>query len=466
MNSVCDDVYIEELIKLASNENIKFYLVGGAVRDFLLSKDFFDIDVVAFGDIENFAKKVANHFGCSFLRYEKKLLTYRIFCPLKTIDIAASRGRTIEEDLKRRDFTINSIAYDFETKNFIDPSGGIEDINRGIIRATYKESTRDDPVRILRGFRLAAEYRFDIEPETIDQFRRDVELLKFVSKERIVQELKRFFALNNTFAYLLLMDKVGVLDTLFEDLSKTNGCIQSNFHLYDVKTHSLNVYNYIEWAVMRLKRIMGRVYKDYIVHYTQNRNNLLAAFKLAALFHDAAKPFCKVITNDRKVRFPNHETESAKLFLKYAKVYPFGKKITTLAQMFIENHIKPSNIYVKWSVGELERFEKVSFFLEFGESGIDLLIFALADTLAKGKISSSKRDVYVMFLKEMAYFYYRDFLKIAKNPPLINGNDVLKIFPAIEKKKINPVLYEIRRYQLSGIIKDRQEALNLLKKIV
>ncbi len=464
VNGIKNDPYLEQIFFIAKKLGIKAYLVGGAIRDCFLGRQTNDYDFVVFKDLELLARKISSEFLCKTISFKKKIKTYRIFCNLKTIDLSEPRGGTLDEDLRKRDFTINSIAYDFDKDKFIDPMNGIKDIERKIIKANTESSIVDDPLRIMRGFRFGAQFRFDIEPKTLKWFDEKISLLKNVSKERITQELKLFFELSETFAYLLLMDKVGLIDTLFEDLALTNGCLQSSKHLYDVKTHSLSVYNYLEWAIVRISKILGRYHKKYLVHFETKRELLLPALKLAALFHDSGKPFTKIVV-DGKARFPGHELKSAEIFEKYAKIYPFGKKITELTKFFILNHIKPSNVYRAWSMGELDESMKIDFFLEFGEYGIDVLFFALADTLAKGKISATNREVYISFLREMAHFYYSVEQKL-NGKTVISGKDILEHFPDVDKRKIKWILKQIKKLELLGSVKTREDALAILPRFV
>ncbi len=460
------DLYINNLCNIAKANNAKIYLVGGAVRDFFLDKETQDYDFVVFGDLDKIAVQFASQLKCKYIKYEKKLKTFRIFCRIKTIDITKPRGATIEDDLRKRDFTINSIAYDFDNDIIIDPLNGRDDITKKVIRINHDNCFKNDPIRIIRAFRLAALNRFDIEPFTFKIAQKDSYLLKHAASERITDELKKFLSLNNTFAYLLLMDKAGVIDSIFEDLSLTNGCIQSEHHLFDVKTHSLSVYNFIEWSFNRLDKILGKCYRKYLVHFSANKGAVLVSLKLAALFHDAGKPFSKIVTQDGKVRFPHHETKSSELFKIYAKQYSFGKHITKLTKFFIEKHIEPSYIFSIWDKGELGFEEIVDYFLEYGEYGIDLLFFALADTLAKGKISAVKREVYVDFLRFMAVSYYNKIKPKLNEKPILNGQEILDAFNHIDKKQLNFIINEVKKAYITGKICTKKEALRFVEKLL
>ena len=460
------DLYIKNIQDISKEEGVNVYLVGGAMRDYFLDKEAQDYDFVVFGNVDKIAERFADKLQCKYIKYEKKLKTYRIFCRIKTIDITQPRGENIEEDLKKRDFTINSIAYDLDKDEIIDPVKGQDDIAKKIIRINGDDCFRNDPIRIIRAFRLGALNRFDIEPHTLDVARRDSSLLKRVAKERITDELKKFLLLNNTFTYLLLMDKASVIDSVFEDLSLTNGCIQSEHHLFDVKTHSLNVYNFIEWSYNRVNRILGKYYKKYLFHFTSKKGAVLISLKLAALFHDAGKPFSKILTKDGRAKFPNHEKKSSQLFAKYAKEYDFGKYISKLTRFFIEKHIEPSFIFSAWYNRSLSEENIIDYFLNYGEYGIDLLFFALADTLAKGKISAVKREVYVGFLKFMANEFYSKIKPKMAKKNLINGREILELYKDIDKRVLKFILMEIKKAQISDRIKSKEDALQLVKTLV
>jgi poly(A) polymerase len=331
-----------------------------------------------------------------------------------------------------------------------------------MVRINQDNCFKNDPIRIIRIFRLAALNRFDIDPKTLRIAQKDSYLLKKTSKERITDEIKKFLSLNNTFAYLLLMDKADVIDSIFERLTLTNGCIQSEHHLFDVKTHSLSVYNFIEWSFNRLDKILGRCYSKYLVHFTSKKGTVLISLKLAALFHDSGKPFSKIVTKDGRVKFPEHEKKSAEVFLQCSKDYSFGKQIVKLTKFFIEKHIEPSYIFALWDKQQLSFDEIIDFFLRYGEHGIDLLFFALADTLAKGKISAVKREVYVDFLRFMANTYYSKIKHRMYEKPLINGDDILGHFEKVDVKELQFLLNELKKSQIAGRIKTKGEALEFV----
>ena len=141
------------------------YLVGGAVRDFLLGKTSYDRDI-AIKNAGKFARKLAEKFDATFITLDEEFEIYRLVLPdkLNYLDISEIQGENIEDDLKRRDFTINAIAYNLKNDSFVDVTGGLEDLKNGVLRHIKDENFEEDPLRILRAFRFAAVTGFTMTP--------------------------------------------------------------------------------------------------------------------------------------------------------------------------------------------------------------------------------------------------------------------------------------------------------------
>jgi len=453
--------YVKELKELCDRNSVKLYLVGGAVRDILLKRQIADYDFLVEGKLENIANIFSLKINKKFLVYKKKITVYRFFCQSYTIDLLEVKPNTLEDELRRRDFTINAMAIDLNNNALIDPLNGLNDIKSHVVRATHENIFKDDPIRIIRLFRIAAQFKFDIEKNTLDLARQSIHLLSSVAYDRITQELEKFFLINDTFSYVLLMDRIGLIDGLFEDLSYENGCMQSSSHLYDVKSHSLSVYNFVEWSILRMKRIVGEeCFDKYYSYYTANRKQIIIALKLAALFHDCSKPFVKQI-NDSEISFKNHEIHSAEIFKKYAKMYNFSSKISRLTIFLILNHIEPAHLFLKWKNNALNEELLYDFFDKFKIHGVDLLIFALSDTLAKGKIKMVNREIFIEFLKDMVCFYFERYVNFESIPMAIQVSDLKKI--GIKDSELSKVIRSIRKNTFLQKIKTKDDALAFAK---
>ncbi len=455
---------IKYLKEICDSYNVKLYLVGGAVRDIILNRKITDFDFLVDCKIEEIVTRFQTKTNRKFILFDKKIKVYRFFFEDFTIDLSELKPKTLEYELERRDFTINSIALDLDTKILIDPAKGLNDLQNRILRYSSSITFEDDPIRLIRLFRIAAQLKFDIEKNTLEKAKNSIYLLKNVAFDRITQELEKFFMINDTFNYILLMDRIGLIDELFEELSFENGCMQSSSHLYDVKSHSLSVYNFVEWSILRMKRIVGEdCFANYYNYYTSNRKHIIIALKLAALFHDCGKPFVKQI-NGNEISFKNHEIYSAEIFKKYAKMYNFQKKIIQTTNFLILNHIVPAQLFLEWKNNSLNDELLYDFFDKFQIYGVDLLIFALSDTLAKGKIRMVNREIFIDFLKDMVCFYFERYVNFIKLPQILKANELSKL--GIKDSNLSKVIKLIKKYTFLQKIQTKDDALNFARQFL
>ncbi|MCD6132774.1 MAG: CCA tRNA nucleotidyltransferase [Deltaproteobacteria bacterium] len=184
------------------------------VRDYLWGRSSEDYDVVVSKDVD--IKEFFGEKNIRFVYYERGgVKTYKAWPDKAEIDVCEMRAKSIEEDLKKRDFTINAIAYDVEEKRFVDPLDGRRDIEDKRVRMCYKQAFMDDPLRILRLFRLSTEFSLTIDRETLDECKKAIEFLTSVSVERIGEELKKILLLPFSFKYFPLMENIGLMEKLF-----------------------------------------------------------------------------------------------------------------------------------------------------------------------------------------------------------------------------------------------------------
>lgn len=167
------------------------YLVGGSVRDALLQRaqNHIDLDFVLPQNAIATAREIAHHYGGGFVVLDEVREIARVVFPQGTLDLALQEGDSLETDLHRRDFTINAIAYNLRTKTIIDPFGGLTDIERGTLRMIAPDNLKQDPLRLLRAYRQAAQLNFTIELQTRETIRSLAPLLTQIAAERVQTEL-------------------------------------------------------------------------------------------------------------------------------------------------------------------------------------------------------------------------------------------------------------------------------------
>ncbi|GAB4544136.1 MAG: CCA tRNA nucleotidyltransferase [Pleurocapsa sp.] len=167
------------------------YLVGGSVRDALLKryKNHIDLDFVLPQNAIATAKEIAHRYGGGFVVLDEVRGIARVVFPQGTLDLALQEGDSLEKDLHRRDFTINAIAYNLKDQKIVDPFEGLADLERGLLRTISRENLQDDPLRLLRAYRQAAQLNFTIEPQTREFIRSLAPLLTQIAAERVQTEL-------------------------------------------------------------------------------------------------------------------------------------------------------------------------------------------------------------------------------------------------------------------------------------
>jgi len=264
----------------------KVFLVGGAVRDLLLQKKPKDWDLVTSAPLEKLQQLFARNF---FLGKKKE--TINVFLDDFLLEISPYRlgSTTLEEDLGKRDFTINALAYDCKEKILIDPFAGKKDLENGLLRAVGNPNQRlqEDPLRMLRALRFLAQYDFHLAPTLLEAITKNAPLLGQVALERIRDELARILLTNRITPAISLAERLGLLPLFFPELSACFKVEQNAFHNQDVAGHILKVTELLPADNLELR--------------------------LVGLLHDLGKPQARSVGKDGRVHFYGHENYSAEL---------------------------------------------------------------------------------------------------------------------------------------------------------
>jgi tRNA nucleotidyltransferase/poly(A) polymerase len=251
---------IEDIRK---TKKYKAYLVGGCVRDWYLKKKCFDIDITFKDYPIEIAKFLSEKFSFKYQEF-KDFLTIRLISENRRIDLATFRkekypypaslpvveiSSSIEEDLKRRDFTVNSIAISLndDTYMIVDPFGGIDDITNKKIRVLHQKSFIDDPTRIFRAIRFSKRFGWEIEKNTMELIERDKKYIKELSKERIRNEIIKILQEDKCYEMLLMIKDLKLLDkNEFFDFDKEIDEIKNldKRYLYIAQKNGIDFFEY------------------------------------------------------------------------------------------------------------------------------------------------------------------------------------------------------------------------------
>ncbi|MFH1675493.1 MAG: HD domain-containing protein, partial [bacterium] len=462
------------IINLAKSGSYHPLVVGGAVRDLILDRKISDIDIVT--EKSGTAKKLASDFARAtnrkLIEYTHEQTIYRVVAQNQPqIDFTDPVGGTLESDLARRDFTINAMALDLTGENagvIVDPSNGLDDLKNGIIRMSNENVFDDDPLRMLRAFRFAAELGFKIDPDTFDAIKPRVVKLGGVAGERIQLELLAIMAPDGLSDRIIPMDDAGIWDVLFPEIGKQKNCDQNAYHHLNVWEHSLETIRELEKILTFDEKIFEpfrerlREYIDYVYPSGHKRVSLM---KLAMFLHDIAKPHCKGAREDGRITFIGHEKLGSEFVYDYLDRLKFPNYEKDFVRDIIKGHLRPIAV----SMEQANKFKAAYGFVKaYGDTSTAITIISLADRysaqgpLVTEEINDSHREA-VRFLLEC--FYERSGVAV-RPPQIIDGNTLIKELKIQSGPIIGYLINRVREEQVMGQLKTKEDALEFCRRII
>jgi len=466
---------LESVNLFLSSKKVEFYLVGGWVRDQLLGRPSCDIDLAVSEEAEELAREFAGESRGKFVLLDEVSQVARVVFPEKGLHLDfATFHSSIEEDLLRRDFTVNAIAlkpHDFLKGVLcpIDPFGGQQDLRKKLIRAVSPKIFREDPGRLLRAVRLAAELDFEVEENTRRLIQQDRELIRLTAAERIHEELMKLLETPNSARWLYELDHLGLLLLLFPELQEGKGVEQPPEHAFDVFEHQLQTVAAVERLLQGLRAgdkflkdfPLASKFKDYFEEQISGHPRFVL-LKLAALLHDVAKPRTKTQEQGR-IRFLGHAKEGAKLASAMLERLRFSSHEKKLISKMVEHHLRPGQLA---NLDEPPTHRAIyRYFRDVGEVAIDTLFLSLADHLA----TRGPRLDPEGWRKHLAGTQWLVARRLEEEsrvipPKLINGHDLIARFDLQPGPKIGKLLELVREAQAEGKVKTKEEALELVRK--
>jgi len=469
---------------LLAEQGIKSYLVGGFIRDALLKRETADIDIALAADALKIAPGIADALGGRFVRLDEANKMGRVVVEKKApsggrwqLDFSAFEG-SIEQDLGRRDFTIDAMAVDLGelTKDdiqLIDPFNGRADLKDKIIRAVSGTVFSSDAARLLRAVRLAAELGFTIDSQTEALVKRHALLIAGVAGERVREELLRLLAVPDSGWLLPYLDELGLLTAIFPGMAGTKGVGQPKEHFWNVFDHSLKTVAAVDfilhqgsWEYYSEQALAAVPWSEVLArHFARpvssgsTRRSLL---KLAALLHDVAKPQTKALTEDGRTRFLGHDKEGAAIAADILERLRFSGKEVKLVEIVIKYHMRPGQMSQE---GLPTRRAIYRYFRDCGEAGIDTLFLSLADHLAtRGPNLNLAGWQEHACLVEYVLNQHAEQEKLVAPAKLVSGHDLINVFNMKPGPRMGQLLEAVREAQASGEVSIREEALAYVRK--
>lgn len=462
INKINKNYIIQTIKPFIKKSNEHAYIVGGFVRDCMLGKESCDVDIVVEKEHAcSFSKQLADEIDGFFVELDEKNKIYRVVFPDKInyVDIADCTGSCIEEDLKRRDFTINAIAYDLTKDILIDVTNGIDDIKNHVIREISKENILDDPIRIFRAFRFQSQLGFELSNELKKIIKENTPCLNTTAKERINAELVKLFGGQNVVETLHSLNEYKILEFILPEVKEIKKVPKNSHHHLDLLDHSIETVKQVQcFYDMSCDEVKNHL--DEEIFGGQKR---LSYLKLGAFLHDVGKPSTWEIEPDSgRERFIKHDIEGAKLIEKTLKNLKFSKKQIAYIQKIIKNHIYPASVVTSNDVSE-KAFLRLYRKLE--NETIDLIAVAYADRMSAlgPEITQEMIDKNINGLKILLDGYLKEKNKLEPLPKLLDGKEIMQILNITASPKLGEIIDKLKEAQISSEVNTREEAIQYLK---
>jgi len=442
------------IAKIASQQKVDAYVIGGFVRDIFLERPSKDVDIVVLGNGPDFALAVGEYlntqvtvfksFGTAMLRYQDlevefvgaRKESYRIDSRKPIVE-----DGSLADDQKRRDFTINAMAIHLSPDKFgelLDPFDGLKHLKeKAIITPLNPEETfSDDPLRMMRAIRFASQLHFKISDNAISAIKKNKERINIVSKERITDELNKIILTKTPSIGFIYLFDTGLLKIIFPQMTDLFGV--------DI--------------------IDGKGHKDNFYHTLQVLDNLAKTtddlwLRWAAILHDIAKPATKRFEKGHGWTFHGHEDKGARMVPKIFTQLklPLNEKMK-FVQKLVQLHLRP--IVLAQEIVTDSAVRRLLF--ETGEDIEALMKLCHADVTTKNEYKIKKyRNNFELVQQKLKDVEERD--QIRNWQPPITGEDIMKAFNLQAGKEIGIIKNQIREAILEGEIKNnRQEAIKLM----
>jgi poly(A) polymerase len=474
---------LKKIRGLLPSGDVGSYLVGGYIRDSLLGRKTRDIDIAVGGNAIDVAHAVAAAFDGHFVLLDEAEGIARVVLIENEagresqwhLDFSTIRG-TIESDLSRRDFTIDAMAMELgdigkrSPPRLTDPFGGKQDLEAGLIRAVGASIFEDDPARLIRGVRLAAEHGFTVDGDTEAMIGRQCHLINRVAGERVREELCRILSVGNAAHFIFYLDRLGLLTAIIPELTFTKGVDQPHEHYWDVFNHSVH-------SVGTLERLFDRttgpelltLAPHLIPHIPEFEEELSLGLtrgglvKMANLLHDIAKPQTKILEPDGRAHFYGHPTQGAEVTGGIMQRLRFSNKEIRMVQKMIESHLR------LWQMGGDQglptRRAIYRYFRDTADVSVDIMFLTLADFLAtQGPNLDMAEWERHSRLMEYVLSQREEDETVAAPPKLIDGHDLMREFGIKPGPEIGEILEAVRESQGAGEISTSEEALALARR--
>ncbi len=446
--------------ELSDEAQINAFLVGGCVRDLMLNPlaEAIDVDIMVEGDGIDFAEKLAKKINVPKIVPFKKFATAKIPFSEFEIEVASARLEkydessrnpsevvisNIEDDLLRRDFTVNAMAVSLNKENFgefFDPFNGMEDLSNKILRTPLDSDTTfsDDPLRMMRAAYFASKLSLDIDPSCLKSIKNNAERITIVSQERKTNELFKILGTKKPSIGLNILQESGLMNFVFPEIAVMYGLDQSNeYHHKDIFYHTLEVVDNAAQLSDKLD------------------------LRLAALVHDIAKPKTRRLSKSKGYTFYGHDDVGARMLKGISSNMKFSNSTRDYITKLTALHLRPISLAKKDVTDSAIR----RLIVDAGEEVDDLMKLCRADITTKNPKNITKYlGNFDRVEKRINEVIEIDKLKAFQSP--VRGDEIMKMFDLDPGKEVGKIKTMVEDAIINGEIKnDYSSAMSFLDQI-
>jgi tRNA nucleotidyltransferase/poly(A) polymerase len=446
------------------------WIVGGAVRDELLGRPTADLDLVVDGDVPGAARALSRAAGGPAFELSDAFGAWRIVGPGHRwqVDLTPVQGGSLAEDLAKRDFTINAMARPLAGGDVVDLHGGADDLAAGRLRMVTPRGFDQDPLRVLRLARFAAELALEPDPDTVAAAAQRAPRIVEVAAERIFAELKRVVGADRVLDGLQLMDQLGLTPHVLPELSALRGVEQNRYHHLDVHDHTLEVLA----ETVALERDPGAILgaeldaplRAFLARPLADELTRATALRFGALLHDAAKPETQAFHADGTVLgFPGHADLGADRSRDALTRLRASEKLRAHVALLARHHLGLGYLVHK---APLDRRTVHQYLVKTAPVEVDVSLLSIADRLAtRGRkadeaIAKHLDVARVVLPQALAYAEW------AAQPPLIRGDELARALGIRRGPRLGELLAAIAEARYAGEVTRPDEAIALARTLL
>lgn len=444
------------------------WVVGGAVRDRLMGREIGDIDIVLDGDVKAAARRLAVAAGGPAFPLGEQFGAWRVIGPDRSwqVDLSPVRGSTITDDLALRDFTVNSLAEPLQGGAILDPHDGAGDIAAFRLRMVSEAAFADDPLRVMRLARFACELGLEPDADTIAAARARASALSDVAAERILAELKRVICAESVLEGLELAERLGATDVVLPEFAALRGLEQNRFHHLDAHDHTLAVVQ----AVVDLEADPAPTcgaenapgVRAWLAQPLADELTRGQALRFGALFHDIAKPWCRLENDGVIMGFPGHDKEGAKTTRAILTRLTASERLRAHVSALTRHHLQ-LGFLVK--ARPLDRRQTYGYLHTCDPVGADVTLLSIADRVAtRGDNAQAAIAAHLELARATlpaALAWERD----TSIEPLVRGDDLATELGIAPGPRLGPLLAEIAAARYAGDVVTREQAIALARSL-